>query len=510
MARVTTERIIERDALARVLEARNTLVAERPLGQGRFELAEGPLRTYRRTVAVEHLPDGRLHVRQSVEFTTALPYWAFIFIPAFRHELGKIGPLRHQPWWAPPDRLDARGAEVLATVAAASLVVGFLGTVMTQTATFAVDEFGETNTAQGIALAVTRVAALLALPLVALADRRGRRAVIVATAYAGPLVAATGALAPSLAWLTATQTVARAVALALGISLSILLAEEMPASSRAYAISLVAMAGALGVGICLFALPLADLGTGGWRAVYLVALAGLPLAHDIARRLPESRRFQAAHREVPIAGHGRRFLLLAASGFLLAVFGAPASQFQNEFLRDHLGYSGGRIALFSILTNTPGVIGVVAGGRLADARGRRPVAAVGLIGGTLATVAMFSGSGWPVWAWSLSGAIVGAATIPALGVYGPELFPTSLRGRVNGVIAVVSLIGSVVGLVLVGVLSDRFDSFGPAMALIALGPLALAALVLAAYPETAHHTLEELNPEDTTARAPERDPFPPT
>src|SRR3546814_5041376 len=102
--------------------------------------------------------------------------------------------------------------------------------------------------------------------------------------------------------------------------------------------------------------------------------------------------------------------------------------------------------MFSILTNTPGGIGVLIGGRLADTRGRRVVGAVGIAGGVGLTVAMVLASGWSMWGLSLLGAVIGAVTIPALGVYGPELFPTSLRGRANGVIAVLGVAGSVIGL----------------------------------------------------------------
>ncbi|MGH9273071.1 MAG: MFS transporter, partial [Acidimicrobiales bacterium] len=78
----------------------------------------------------------------------------------------------------------------------------------------------------------------------------------------------------------------------------------------------------------------------------------------------------------------------------------------------------------------------------------------------------------------------------------PELFPTSLRGRANGIIASLGVTGSVIGLVVAGVLSDRWGGLGPALAVLAVGPALMALLVLIAYPETAHRELEELNPED--------------
>jgi MFS family permease len=188
--------------------------------------------------------------------------------------------------------------------------------------------------------------------------------------------------------------------------------------------------------------------------------------------------------------------LLAVSTFLLALFTVPAAQFQNEFLRDERGFSAARITVFTVLTATPAGIGIVVGGRLADLRGRRLVGAVAVAGGVGLTVLMYLSHGWPLWAWSVIASIIGGASIPALGVYGPELFPTSLRGRANGLISALGRIGSVVGLVAAGVLAKKLGSLSPALAILAVGPAALAVLILVAYPETAGKELEELNPED--------------
>ncbi len=184
---------------------------------------------------------------------------------------------------------------------------------------------------------------------------------------------------------------------------------------------------------------------------------------------------------------------------LLNLFVAPASAFQNRYLKNERGFSASRISLLTLLTNTPGGIGIIAGGRLADMRGRRIVGSVALFGGTICTVWFFFASGWTMWLASTIGAIVGAASVPALGVYSAELFPTSLRGRANAAITVLALIGSGIGLVAAGALSDRWDRFAPGMALLAVGPLIVCMLVLTLYPETAHRELEDINPEDAVA-----------
>ncbi|OWY59036.1 hypothetical protein B7486_76740, partial [cyanobacterium TDX16] len=177
-------------------------------------------------------------------------------------------------------------------------------------------------------------------------------------------------------------------------------------------------------------------------------------------------------------GHMGRFVLLAGSAFLTTMFLAPASQFQNEYLRDEQGFTATTIAIFTIATNTPGGIGIVVGGKLADLRGRRIIGATALAGGVAFTVLQYLTDGSVIWLWSVLGAVIGAAAIPALGVYGPELFPTSARGRLNATISLVGVVGSAIGLVVAGQLSDQWGGLGPAISVLAVGPLLLAVIVL--------------------------------
>lgn len=492
--RLASEATLDDEGLARTLAPRQSIAKEELLPDGSYRAVDGPLVDYRRTVDVEPAGDGRHRVRQTVEYRVDLPFWGWLFWFPLRRSLTRLDHAPKEPWWAPPDRLDPRAASALAVLCALSVVVGYLGTILTQTITFAADEFGAGKGAQGVALAAVRADVVAALLLVAMADRRGRRRVLLLSATVGCALTATGALAPSLWFLAGSQVASRGFVTAAAIVLTVAAAEEMPKGSRAYAVSLLAMAAALGAGLCVFLLQLADR-AGGWRVLFALSLLGLPVVRAVGRHLPESRRFVARHEDATMAGHGRRFWLLAGSAFLFNLFFAPASQFGNEYLRTERGFSAARISLFTILTATPGAIGVVVGGRMAE-RGRRVVGSVALALGVGATVLMYLASGWSLWAWSVVASIVGGATIPALGVYGPELFPTSLRGKANGTIAVLGRAGSVVGLIAAGTLGDTFGRLGPAMALLALGPVALAMLVVISYPETAHTELEELNPED--------------
>ena len=72
-------------------------------------------------------------------------------------------PKRSKPWWSPPDRLNERSARVLGILACIQVIDGYLGSVITQTITFAADEFDYSSSQQGITLAVIRVGILISL-----------------------------------------------------------------------------------------------------------------------------------------------------------------------------------------------------------------------------------------------------------------------------------------------------------------------------------------------------------
>lgn len=481
------------------------IVRERPDGTDRWACEAGPVGTWERALEVEELGDGLHRVTQRTTYDLDLPFYAWLFALPTRREVRRL-PLRAAPpWWAPTEALDAQAARAICALSIFSMAAGYLGTLLTQTIAFAGREFGVGAGGQSVALAVSRVDLVLAFGAVSLADRLGRRRVLIGSALIALATTAVGSLAPSLPLLIALQVPARGLTAAMGLVIGVHAAEEVPPHARAWTASVVALITALGAGLCVMTLPVADVGRRGWRLSYVVPLMFLPLVVLAARRLPESRRFVRFHGGGSARAGGRprlrshrgRLALLATSGLLAAMFVNPAAQLQNTFLADERGFSAARITLFTLLTGTPAGIGVVVGGRLAE-RSRRGVGAVGLVAGTVLVVLAYLAVGWPLWALGVAAGIFSAATVPALAVYGPELFPTAVRGRANGMISVTSRVGAVAGLLAAGLLSSRLGGLGPALAVLGVGPLLLAVLVLAYYPETASRALEDLNPEDRT------------
>jgi MFS family permease len=492
-----------------LLTPRDDLVLEEPGPEpGTFVQAAGPFTDYRRTVTQG--PTGPTEV---VWYRLVVPWFGWLFGWAAKRQLRNRrpgeDPQGRQPWWAPPDRLDPHQVVMLGMLAAASMTAAFVNTLFTQTVAYSADDFGISDWSKGLGGIVVRLGVVLAVPVAILADRIGRRGIIVAMAWASPLIAALGAFAPNFWTLVATQAVGRPAGLALTLLVGVAAAEEMPRNSRAYAVSILAMASGLGAGVAVLALPIAGISVGSWRGVYLVALLWLPVAVSLTRRLPETRRFEreAQRRETavtstPVKVRRSRLVVQSAVAFCANVLAAPASFFLVSYLKDERGFGSGQVSLFILLTGTPTGLGLVVGGKLADRHGRRIIGASCVPAGAVLIVLSFAVGGPVMWLAALGGGLVTAMAYPAMQVYTTEMFATGRRGLANGVITASALIGGSVGILLAAAWLDNGASSAMVMAALLLGPLAVAVLVITSYPETAHRSLEELNPEDAPAATP--------
>lgn len=502
------------------------VLLEQAVDTDEFSLAEGPFSHYTRSLDVESEQDPRTgerrhQVTETTQWTLSIPvFWVLFWLPFYLNV--RKGLPKASPWWAPAGRLDERAARVIGYLGVLAIVNGYIGTVIGQTLTFAADEFcdlfevdadglrtcidpSHDKSARANVFTVARIAIVLSLGLAVAADRYGRKramgvAVVISCAATG-----LGALSPSLGFLAATQIVARGLATGVSILIAVFAAEELPPRSRAYGVSMLVLLAGLGSGMVVWVLPAVDLADWGWRIIYALGLLFLPFAAWAAGHLPTTRRFAATARtstreslnELRMSPVLRNRLLLLGFGALCAtVFSTPASQFDNQFLRDELGFSASRISLFTVVTGTPIGLGVLAGGMLADRLGRRPIGAIGTAIGAAMTLLSFFSDGSVIWGVRAIGVVLGAGlAVPALAVYGPELFPTRLRSTANGLIISFGVVGSVIGLQLVGRLAERWDAFGPALAVAVIGPAILVLLIITVYPETANRTLEDINDE---------------
>lgn len=471
---------------------RDDVVLEVRSGPGRFSAADGPFESYERKVEF----DERGGARESIEYRLAIPWFRWVFAPLVKRALRSRRDSPRQPWWAPPNRLDARSSTMLGTLAAAAVLTGYLGTLLGQTLTFVADEFDLSRTGQGVVGAAGRIGTLLAIGVVALADRSGRKRVAVFATAAGGIGSVITALAPGAVTFAIAQALMRTFSAALATVILVYAVEEMPPRSRAYALSLLGMASALGAGMVLWILPFADSAVWAWRIVFVPPALAFLLAASFRRNLPESKWFAKGSTEARLKDRLGPLLVLCAITFAVSLYLAPADQFRNEFLRDERGFSAGQITLFILTTATPGGLGLMIAGRIADTVGRKVVLGAATVLGLGSLTAVFNTTGVVMWMLALVAAIVSSGLLPSLGVYRGELFPARIRNRAVGWVSVAGVAGAVTGLFLTGWLSDRWDSIGSAITLLWIAPVLGLVLALIALPETTGQSLDELNPED--------------
>jgi MFS family permease len=380
----------------------------------------------------------------------------------------------------------------------------FINTLFTQTVAYAADEFNISKSGQGIGAAIVRLGIVICLPLVALADRRGRRPMMIAMAWAAPLVSALGAIAPSYSFLVATQAVGRPLGLTLDILIAVVAIEEMPRDGRAYATGILAVLSGIGGGIAVASLPLADISLTSWRYIYVIGLMWLIIAYALMKWLPESERFI---RHVPKTKMRAAYIADALRGnlgricsvvFLTNIYIATASIFQNRYLKDERGYSAALVALFTIVTSSPATFGLIIGGRVADERGRRILGATLVPIGAFLLALSFSTSGVVMWLVAIAGGLAFGISYPALAVYRGELFPTRTRSLAGGIIMTSALLGGIIGLVGGGWFLDANGSYGQVMMWLVIGPVIASAIVWFRYPETAHRELDDITNDTET------------
>ncbi len=476
------------------------------------------------TVEVEAHPDG---VGTAVTLTAShdqvVPYFHWFFAPLQRNsrrrtlrwsgaaiiaELAgealptapKLSPM------TPPSGFGDEQAALLATVCFAGTLTGFAAAIFGQFANPISRTFHVSNSGLADAAAIMRVGALVALLAAAMADRIGRRRVLIGALVMVCIGSLAGALAPTFELLTVAQIFVRAgVSTALVVG-AIAVVEEAPEGARAFSISMLGLAAGAGYALSVALLPLADVGRETWRIAFGVAAFMVLLVPRLAKHLPESRRYdrlarrhadRGRVREVLDRRYGPRLALLAGLGFLSNMFSAPSAQLTNQFLQDERGFSSSSVAGFKGITNgIPGVVGILLAGRLAESRGRRPVAIVGMLLGTALSMTFFLSSGATLWIASSIGIIAGASGTLSVGTMDVELFPTEVRGTASGILLVCSVAGSVTGFLLVSLLTDRIGSLGGTLALCGIAPILGAVFLLPRLPESSGQALDDVSPSE--------------
>jgi MFS family permease len=363
------------------------------------------------------------------------------------------------------------------------------------------DQAGLSGTDLGIGLAIMRLASLGALPLTGLADRFGRRKMLLVTVGVGLALTALAAASPSYWWFVAIFACGRPLLSATNGLAQVTAAEQTASADRAKAVALIAAGYGAGAGVIAIVHSLASHAI-GFRGVFVMALIPLALLPLLWRWIEEPDRFTvaAAGSEHPFPvldavarPFRRRLVVIVVLAFAVSLITGPANSFVFLFAQNFLHQRGTVTAAMVVGAGVAGLAGLLAGRWLADRVGRRLTGALAMVTVALFATLTYTGSAPALLAGYILGVFAASVFAPAAGALINELFPTSVRASATGWSVAAGVLGAVTGLVAFGAVADAGRRFGVAGLVIFL-PAALAMAAFWLLPETRGREPEDLWP----------------
>jgi len=367
---------------------------------------------------------------------------------------------------------------------------------------FGLGDAGVTSIAGWISLGAFGTALLTRL-----ADRHGRRGILVLCFAAMPLLSIATALAPDVWTYTLSQIGVNAALGTLLAGIVVAMVERASESWRAAGQAWYGLVGALGAGPALGLAAAVDHLPWGWRTFWGVATLPLLLVPAVRRALPETDRFERAREDGRIAASRasdlfrgalrRRSIGLLVLSFLRPIALIAVGTWPFYHMVKTLAFSPSRASLVFLIGGGVGQVGNPIGARLANRWGRRPTSLVGSVVAVATGILFFWVAPGPAALVELIAlmAVCQAATA-AFSVsdrlLGTELFPTPLRatfGGLSGLLVAFAAVASQFGLSL---LSLRLGGLVPAITWLSLLTFVPAtAIFLLVVPETRGLSLEQ-------------------
>ncbi len=242
------------------------------------------------------------------------------------------------------------------------------------------NKVGLSGTSLGIGLAIIRLASLGSLPLIGIADRLGRRRVILFVTIVGLALTVVAAASPGYWWFVAIFAFGRPLLSATNALAEVMGAEDTGSSDRSAAVALIAAGYGVGAGLSAIVHSLAA-GVLGFRGIFALAVVPLVGVYALRGRVEEPRRFTVAaagaEHPIPVLGavgprYRRRVVVLAAIGFAISVVTGPASSFAFLYAQDVLHLAGWVTAAHGRCVRCRRPVGI--GGRALAGRPGRPAA----------------------------------------------------------------------------------------------------------------------------------------
>ena len=353
------------------------------------------------------------------------------------------------------------------------------------------DQAGLSGTTIGIGLGVLRLASLAAMPLTSIADRIGRRRVLLGCCTLG-LVATVGASAsPSFWWFVAIFAVGRPLLSASSAVGQVVAAEITDAPNRARGVALVTAGFGIGSGLVAL-LHGAASGFFGFRGLFLLAVIPLAVMPFVGRLVSETDRYEVAKAEFATTRltlgtvHRRllgRLALVAVISFGIAETSGPATGFVYLDAQDITKLASGVLSAMVLTAGLTGIVGLYLGQLFADRLGRRPTGIIAMVGLALSSMVTYSGGRPQLFIGYSFGIFFTALLAPTAGSFVNELFPTEVRAHVAGWLVISSVLGAIAGLVGFGAIADEGGTLRVA-AVVVFAPTVLISGLFLALPET--------------------------
>lgn len=418
-----------------------------------------------------------------------------------------FGPIvESQP--APPDRSKPYLRTLFLLLVSATFFEGYDGTIVSLAFEDIGRTFGSGEATLGVARAAIEVGLFFAFFLGRLADRFGRRRLLVWSVTGYTLATFATAFAWDLWAFVALQSISRVF---LGAEYAVavtMIVEEFPVHRRAPTIGRLLAFGAVGdLTVAVLLVAGAHEGPLGWRALFLVGIVPLLALAWFRRRLRETHRFEVSSgatsgREdfwAPWRGPYRwRVTMVGLVHLLRSIPFFAATSWFFFYAEREQGMSETTLYVMFLVAFSLGLTGYALCGHLLERLGRRPTTLLFLAATLVFGVALFQVEGTALVAVTLTGAIFfGIGSAPALSAMATELFPTAIRGQAAAWSHnVFEIAGFVLGPLLVGVLGDHYQgavgSIGDTISVLFLLLLPAMWLVLRHLPETSGLELEDI------------------
>jgi MFS family permease len=318
-----------------------------------------------------------------------------------------------------------------------------------------------------------------------LIDRVGRRSLLLISVAGLSLTALAIATAPTLAIFIAAQIALSVFVGTLLATGTVIIAEEMTLEQRARGQSLMGVVGALGSGLALISVAIVVERLASWRWAWAAVAATILILPVLRRRSAETVRYRAvAQTGGPPRGrllelfegtYRRRSIGVMLALFLSQIAATATMSWTLYYPERHLELSPTVATMVILVGGGVGLAGFPIGARLADRLGRRgTVLLCGLLA-IAANVAYY----WvpadlapsPVIALAALfcvGTLMLNATTVAFRAAATELFPTRLRGTLQGVLMALAAFSMVLTQFATAILTEALGGMVPAISVLAL------------------------------------------